>query len=116
MVPRPEKYGTCDCNGSKDSSGTWEVISKIRTNGGLRECRSNPDFFADIFAICGYDHILTLMKKLNVNAIRTAHYPNMPEFYQLCDKYGFYVMSESDVESHGTAKRHPRSTARDYQS
>lgn len=50
---------------------------------------------------------LTLMKKLNVNAIRTAHYPNMPEFYQLCDKYGFYVMSESDVESHGTAKRHP---------
>lgn len=48
---------------------------------------------------------LTLMKKLNVNAIRTAHYPNMPEFYQLCDKFGFYVMSESDVESHGTAKR-----------
>lgn len=49
---------------------------------------------------------LTLMKKLNVNAIRTAHYPNMPEFYQLCDKFGFYVMSETDIESHGTAKRH----------
>lgn len=49
---------------------------------------------------------LTLMKKLNVNAIRTSHYPNMPEFYQLCDKYGFYVMSETDIESHGTAKRH----------
>ncbi len=45
---------------------------------------------------------LTLMKKLNVNAIRTSHYPNMPEFYKLCDEYGFYVMSESDVEAHGS--------------
>ncbi len=44
----------------------------------------------------------TLMKKLNVNAIRTSHYPNMPEFYKLCDKFGFYVMSESDMESHGS--------------
>ena len=48
---------------------------------------------------------LTLMKQLNVNAIRTSHYPNCPEFYQLCDKYGFYVMSESDCESHGACSR-----------
>lgn len=44
---------------------------------------------------------LELMKKLHVNAIRTSHYPNMPEFYQLCDYYGFYVMDEADVEAHG---------------
>ena len=44
---------------------------------------------------------LTLMKKLNVNAIRTSHYPNCPQFYQLCDEMGFYVMSESDLECHG---------------
>lgn len=44
---------------------------------------------------------LTLMKKLNVNAIRTSHYPNAPEFYKLCDRFGFYVMSEADYESHG---------------
>lgn len=44
---------------------------------------------------------LKLMKKLNVNAIRTSHYPNKPEFYRLCDKYGFYVMAESDLETHG---------------
>ncbi|MBR7140725.1 MAG: hypothetical protein IKD03_01155, partial [Clostridia bacterium] len=50
---------------------------------------------------------LKLMKQLNVNAIRTSHYPNMPEFYQLCDKYGFYVMSESDVECHGVASSVP---------
>ncbi|MBR2988104.1 MAG: beta-galactosidase, partial [Clostridia bacterium] len=46
---------------------------------------------------------LVMMKNLNVNAIRTSHYPNMPEFYQLCDKYGFYVMSETDIEIHGSA-------------
>ena len=44
---------------------------------------------------------LRLMKKLNVNAIRTSHYPNMPEFYLLCDKMGFYVMDEADYEAHG---------------
>lgn len=44
---------------------------------------------------------LTLMKKLNVNAIRTSHYPSSPLLYQLADEMGFYVMSESDVESHG---------------
>ena len=49
---------------------------------------------------------LTLMKKLNVNAIRTSHYPSMPEFYQLCDKYGFYVMDESDLETHGVVARY----------
>lgn len=45
---------------------------------------------------------LILMKRLNVNAIRTSHYPSAPEFYKLCDRYGFYVISESDVETHGT--------------
>ncbi len=46
---------------------------------------------------------LKLMKWANVNAIRTSHYPNMPEFYLLCDAYGFYVVDEADVESHGFA-------------
>ncbi len=44
---------------------------------------------------------LELMKWANVNAIRTSHYPDCPEFYQLCDHYGFYVMDEADVETHG---------------
>ena len=48
---------------------------------------------------------LKLMKWLNVNAVRTAHYPNMPEFYQLCDYYGLYVMDEADLETHGAAAR-----------
>lgn len=44
---------------------------------------------------------MSLMKQHNINAIRTSHYPNAPEFYQLCDEYGFYVIDESDVEIHG---------------
>lgn len=45
---------------------------------------------------------LRLMKQHNFNAIRTAHYPNVPWFTELCDEYGFYVVAESDIESHGT--------------
>ncbi|MBQ8108141.1 MAG: glycoside hydrolase family 2 [Ruminococcus sp.] len=44
---------------------------------------------------------LQLMKEHNINSIRTSHYPNAPRFYQLCDEYGFYVIDEADVESHG---------------
>jgi len=45
---------------------------------------------------------LDLMKKANINAIRTSHYPNAPWFPQLCSEYGFYVIAESDLESHGS--------------
>ncbi|HBN55820.1 MAG TPA: beta-galactosidase [Lachnospiraceae bacterium] len=44
---------------------------------------------------------LLLMKQHNINAIRTSHYPNAPQFYQLCDQYGFFVIDEADNESHG---------------
>ncbi len=46
---------------------------------------------------------MLLMKQHNVNSIRTSHYPNAPQFYQLCDQYGFYVIDEADNESHGPA-------------
>ena len=42
-----------------------------------------------------------LMKSLNLNAVRTSHYPNSPYFYDLCDRYGLYVMAEANVECHG---------------
>ena len=47
---------------------------------------------------------LRLMKEHNVNAIRTSHYPNSPQYYHLFDEMGFYVMDEADNESHGTDK------------
>lgn len=45
---------------------------------------------------------LKLMKEHNINAIRTSHYPNAPDFYRLYDRFGFYVIDEADNESHGT--------------
>ena len=44
------------------------------------------------------------MKRLNINAIRTSHYPNDPVFYDLCDKYGLYVLAEANVECHANQR------------
>lgn len=44
---------------------------------------------------------LLQMKRHNINAIRTSHYPDLPVFYELCDKYGLYVFCECDLEAHG---------------
>lgn len=44
---------------------------------------------------------ILLMKQLNINAVRTCHYPNDPLWYSLCDKYGLYVVDEANIESHG---------------
>ena len=50
---------------------------------------------------------LTLMKKLNINTIRTSHYPPTPRFLDMCDEMGFYVMLETDIETHGFTNRTP---------
>lgn len=47
---------------------------------------------------------MSFMKRHNVNAIRTSHYPNVPYFYELCDEYGFYVIDEADIEAHGPSE------------
>ena len=52
---------------------------------------SREDMLADVL----------LMKQFNFNAVRTSHYPNDPYFYDLCDKYGLYVMDEANIETHG---------------
>lgn len=54
---------------------------------------------------------LTLMKRHNINAVRASHYPNAPVFLQLCDKYGFLVVDEADVESHGPAEIYYRDSS-----
>ncbi len=52
-----------------------------------------------------YIQDLDLMKQANINAIRTSHYPDDPYFYELCNRYGFYVMDECDLESHGVRRK-----------
>ncbi|MCS7314831.1 MAG: glycoside hydrolase family 2 TIM barrel-domain containing protein [Bryobacterales bacterium] len=51
---------------------------------------------------------IVLMKRHNVNAVRTSHYPNAPAWYDLCDRYGLYVMDEANIETHGYGGRNPR--------
>jgi beta-galactosidase len=46
-------------------------------------------------------HDIELMKRANINAVRTAHYPNDPRWYELCDRLGMYVLDEADLETHG---------------
>ncbi|MBO5546933.1 MAG: DUF4981 domain-containing protein [Bacteroidales bacterium] len=44
---------------------------------------------------------IRIMKELNINTVRTSHYPNDPRWYALCDRYGIYVIDEANIESHG---------------
>ncbi|MCF0203183.1 MAG: DUF4981 domain-containing protein [Bacteroidaceae bacterium] len=48
---------------------------------------------------------IKIMKQMNINAVRTSHYPNSPLWYDLCDEYGIYVVAEANVESHGMGYR-----------
>ncbi len=67
---------------------------------GVNRHDSYPDtgYYASVEQMC---MDLKLMKQHNINAIRTSHYPNSPLFYQLCDEYGFFVIDEADLETHG---------------
>jgi beta-galactosidase len=59
---------------------------------------------------------IKLMKQNNINAVRTCHYPNVPEWYELADEYGLYILDESNVESHGygSGQIQPISDGEDY--
>lgn len=77
----------------------------IRINGqnvkfkGVNRHSSHPDTGAVVTKERMIND-LVIMKHFNVNTIRTSHYPDQPEFYKLCDKLGFYVVSEADIETH----------------
>ena len=74
---------------------------KIKTKGVNRH-----DSHPVLGSTTPIDHMLrdlVIMKQHNVNTIRTSHYPNDPRFLGLCDKLGFYVIDEADLETHGMA-------------
>ena len=84
-----------------------EIIKGVFTiNGidvklkGVNRHDSHPEF-GQAVPLNHMINDLMLMKRHNVNAIRTSHYPNDPRFLGLCDKYGFYVVDEADLECHG---------------
>ena len=96
-----------------DRVGVREIEARdavVRLNGSPITLRGVNRHDSDPVTgpVVGLDHMkrdLQLMKEHNINAVRSSHYPNDPRFYQLCDEYGFYVMSEADNESHGTQTR-----------
>lgn len=56
---------------------------------------------------------IRLMKQFNLNAVRCSHYPNNPEWYALCDRYGLYLIDEANIESHGM-EHHKDETLANY--
>jgi len=55
---------------------------------------------------------IILMKQHNINAVRTSHYPNTPQWYDLCDRYGLYVLDEANIESHGAGYEFDKTLAK----
>lgn len=102
-----------ECGGEviTDRLGIREICVKdnvVRINGSAVKFRGVNRHDSDpvtgfVISIGQIKKDLVLMKQHNVNAIRTSHYPNAPQFYQLCDQYGFYVIDEADNESHGAS-------------
>ena len=84
-----------------------EIIDGILTvNGrpitvrGVNRHEHDPDR-AHVIDEASMIEDIRLMKRLNINAVRAAHYPNVPRWYELTDEYGLYVVDEANIESHG---------------
>ena len=103
-----------------DSTGT--TIERVETKVGFRKVEIKDGRFlvngvptrfrgvnrhemdpvtAKVMTMERMEREIKLMKQGNINAVRTCHYPNDPRWYELCDKYGLYVMDEADIEEHG---------------
>ncbi|MBE7036692.1 MAG: DUF4981 domain-containing protein [Ruminococcaceae bacterium] len=90
---------------------------KVAENGALRvngvsvmlRGVNRHDSHCELGYATPVDHMrkdLELMKQHNINCVRTSHYPNTSEFYNLCDEYGLYVVDEADLECHGFVHKH----------
>lgn len=106
-------------NCSDEWISTYIGIRKVETKKGVLYVNNRPILIKGVNrhdsnpikgAAVDFEDImldLRLMKQHNINAIRTAHYPNSPYFPTLCDYYGFYLMAEADLETHGVRKIFP---------
>lgn len=81
-------------------NGVVKINGKAVKFKGVNRHDSYPDtgYYASVAQM---KKDLKLMKRHNINAVRTSHYPDSPLFYRLCDEYGLYVIDEGDMESHG---------------
>ncbi len=97
-------------------------IREIHTKDGVLYVNNQPIVFHGVNrhdsdpvtgSACSREQVMTdlrLMKEHNINAIRTSHYPNAPWMVDLCDRYGFYLIDEADIEAHGCDFLYPSDT------
>lgn len=82
------------------TNGGFYINGKSIIFKGVNRHEHDPDFGRAI----PYSRMIqdiTILKQNNINAVRTSHYPNHPEWYELCDQYGIYVIDECNLETHG---------------
>ncbi|MBD8736663.1 glycoside hydrolase family 2 TIM barrel-domain containing protein [Sphingomonas sp. CFBP 13706] len=94
--------------------GRVTVNGKPITIRGVNRHEHDPETF-HVISRASMEQDVRLMKRANINAIRTSHYPNDPYLYELADHYGLYVMDEANIESHAYmdyANKHPDERAR----
>ncbi|MDP5278713.1 glycoside hydrolase family 2 TIM barrel-domain containing protein [Sphingomonas sp. DG1-23] len=90
-------------------NGLVTVNGKPITIRGVNRHEHDPETF-HVISPESMERDIQLMKRSNINALRTSHYPNDPRLYELADRYGLYVMDEANIESHGYmdwANKHP---------
>lgn len=95
VVPQQVGFRTVEIRGSVFLVNG--VAIKIK---GVNRHETHPDFGRAIPLEAMVDDIL-IMKRHNINAVRTSHYPDDPRWYDLCDRYGLYLIDECDLETHG---------------
>jgi beta-galactosidase len=78
------------------------VNGKVLTIRGVNRHETDP-YSGHVVSRASMERDLALMKQNNINAVRTSHYPNHPYWYDLCDRYGLYVIDEANIESHPLA-------------
>ncbi|MGH4028376.1 glycoside hydrolase family 2 TIM barrel-domain containing protein [Actinomycetota bacterium Odt1-20B] len=88
--------------------GKWTVNGKHVMFHGTNRHESHPDFGQAVPESVMVEDV-RLMKRHNINALRTSHYPNHPRMLELCDEYGLYVIDETNLETHGVRDRLPGS-------
>jgi len=95
----PQRIGFRDI---KIHNGLFYINNKYVMLHGVNR-HDNDHLKGRAVGISRLEKDLVLMKQHNINSVRTAHYPNDPRFYELCDIYGLFVIGETDVETHGFA-------------
>lgn len=88
---------------SEIADGTFKFNGRMIKIKGVNRHDSNP-YTGYVCSVEDMMRDLRLMKEHNINTIRTSHYPNDPRFVKMCEKYGFYVIDEADIESHGMSE------------